>query len=210
MKTMSSKLNIPRKSIYRLSVYSRCLSRLLDNHVETVSSETLAKAAGVKPAQLRKDLTHLGNFGRRGLGYNVSELWQRINTTMGTNRLLPVILVGVGNLGSALLSYQGFAKEGFEIIAAFDVEPERRRNRQVSIPIYEMTRMPAFLKANKVKLAIIAVPAEAAQEAANRLIQHGIQGILNFSPILIQSPTDVMVNNVNLAIELENLAYFVR
>lgn len=210
MKTTSSRLNIPRKSIYRLSVYSRCLNRLLDNRVETVSSDTLAKAAGVKPAQLRKDLTYLGNFGRRGLGYNVSELWQRINTTMGTNRLLPVILVGVGNLGSALLSYQGFAKEGFEIVAAFDVEPERRRHRQSAIPIYDMGRLPAFLKSNKVKLAIIAVPAEAAQEAANRIIHLGIQGILNFSPLPLQVPSEVMVNNVNLAIELENLAYFMR
>ncbi|PAW77245.1 MAG: redox-sensing transcriptional repressor Rex [Verrucomicrobia bacterium Tous-C9LFEB] len=207
---MTSRLKIPRKSIYRLSVYSRCLNRLLDNHVETVSSDTLAKAAGVKPAQLRKDLTYLGNFGRRGLGYNVAELWQRINSTMGTNRLLPVVLVGVGNLGSALLSYQGFAKEGFEIIAAFDAEPERRRHRQSAIPIYDMNRLGAFLKSHKVKLAIIAVPAEAAQEVVNRLVSHGIQGILNFSPLLLQSPTDVMVNNVNLAIELENLAYFVR
>lgn len=207
---MPSKLNIPRKSIYRLSVYSRCLNRLLDNHVETVSSETLAKAAGVKPAQLRKDLTYLGNSGRRGLGYNVSELWQRINATMGTNRLLPVILVGVGNLGTALLSYQGFAKEGFEIIAAFDNAPERRRSKQSAIPIYDMQRLVPFLRLNKVKLAIIAVPAEAAQDVANRVINAGIQGILNFSPQLIQAPTDVMVNNVNLAIELENLAYFIR
>lgn len=207
---MPSKLPIPRKSIYRLSVYSRCLGRLLDNHVEMVSSETLAKAAGVKPAQLRKDLTHLGNFGRRGLGYNVAELWQRINHTMGTTRLLPVILVGVGNLGSALLAYQGFAKEGFEIVAGFDAEPERRRNRQLAIPIYDMQRMGVFVRTNKIKLAIIAVPAEAAQDVANRLVAAGIQGILNFSPQLLQVHREVMVNNVNLAIELENLAYFVR
>jgi redox-sensing transcriptional repressor len=207
---MPSKTNIPRKSIYRLSVYSRCLNRLLDNHVDTVSSETLAKAAGVKPAQLRKDLTYLGNFGRRGLGYNVAELWQRINTMMGTNRLLPVILVGAGNLGSALISYQGFAKEGFEIVAAFDSEPERRRSRHVAIPVYDMGRLGAFLRSNKVRLAIITVPAEVAQEVANRLVNAGIQGILNFSPQVLQVPAHIMVNNVNLAIELENLAYFIR
>jgi redox-sensing transcriptional repressor len=207
---MPPKLPIPRKSIYRLSVYSRCLGRLLDNHVEIVSSETLAKAAGVKPAQLRKDLTYLGSFGRRGLGYNVEDLWQRINSTMGTTRLLPVILVGVGNLGSALLAYQGFAKEGFEIVAGFDMEPDRRRARQLAIPLYEMHRLGVFVRANKIKLAIIAVPAEAAQDVGNRLVAAGIQGILNFSPQLLQVPKEVMVNNVNLAIELENLAYFVR
>jgi redox-sensing transcriptional repressor len=207
---MADKRTIPRKSIYRLSLYSRCLGRLRDNQVDTVSSETLAKAAGVKPAQLRKDLTHLGNFGRRGLGYKVVDLLDRINTTMGTNRLLPVILIGVGNLGSALLSYSGFAKEGFEIIAAFDLDTGRPRAKHVGIPIYRMSEMDEFIRHHKIKLAILAVPAAAAQETANRLCKCGIQGILNFSPLILSLPEEVTANNVNLAIELENLAYFIR
>ncbi|PTY06841.1 redox-sensing transcriptional repressor Rex [Verrucomicrobia bacterium LW23] len=201
---------IPRKSIYRLSLYSRCLSRLVENKVETVSSEALAKATGVKPAQLRKDLTYLGNFGRRGLGYNVPELLRRINETMGTNRLLPVALVGVGNLGSALLSYQGFAKEGFEIVAGFDIEPSRKRTKAAPVPIYPMADMPAYMAKHDVKLAILAVPGAVAQEVTNELVRAGVQGILNFAPILLQVPEDVAANNVNLAIELENLAYFIR
>jgi redox-sensing transcriptional repressor len=207
---MSEKRTIPRKSIYRLSLYSRCLGRLRDNKVDTVSSETLAKAAGVKPAQLRKDLTHLGNFGRRGLGYKVIDLLDRINNTMGTNRLLPVVLIGVGNLGTALLSYNGFAKEGFEIVAAFDVDAARARAKQMPIPIYPSTEMEAFIRSHKIQLAILAVPAAAAQETANRLCQYGVQGILNFSPLILSLPEEVTANNVNLAIELENLAYFIR
>jgi len=204
---------IPRKSIYRLSLYSRCLQRLSQNDVQTVSSETLAKAAGVKPAQLRKDLTHLGNIGRRGLGYTVKELEARINSVMGTNRLMPVVLIGAGNLGTALLSYQGFAKEGFEIIAAFDSDPNRLHPVHQSaeeIPIHSMEALPKFVRKHRVKMAILAVPGAVAQSVANQLVACGIQGILNFSPLLLQLPETVMANNVNLAIELENLAYFVR
>lgn len=207
---MGDRLEIPRKSIYRLSLYSRCLSRLLDNKISIVSSETLAKAAGVKPAQLRKDLAHLGHFGRRGLGYNVKDLLLKINQIMGTTRLLPVVLIGVGNLGSALLSYQGFAKEGFELLAAFDVDPTRKRTKAFSIPILNIDQMQNFVRQNQVKLAILTVPATAAQEVTNQLLECGIQAILNFSPIVLQVPSEVVVNNVNLAIELENLAYFIR
>jgi redox-sensing transcriptional repressor len=207
---MHDKLAIPRKSIYRLSLYSRCLDRLRENHIETVSSDALAKAAGVKSTQLRKDLTYLGNFGRRGLGYNVKDLLNRINSTMGTNRLLPVILVGVGNLGSALLSYQGFAKEGFEVLAAFDVDPLRKRSKDFGVPIIGVQDMGSFIREHQVKLAILTVPATVAQEVANKLVSSGIEAILNFSPLLLQVPDEVIVNNVNLAIELENLAYFIR
>lgn len=201
---------IPRKSIYRLSVYSRCLTLLSQNNVATVSSDTLAKAAGVKPAQLRKDLAYIGNIGRRGLGYNVKDLLNRINSIMGTTHLLPVILVGVGNLGTALLSYQGFAKEGFEIVAAFDIDPARPREKGCPVPLLGMDQISSFIRSRKVQLAILTVPAASAQQTANGLIEAGIKGILNFSPIVLAVPNQVMVNNVNLAIELENLAYFVR
>src|SRR2546430_815720 len=112
---------IARKTIYRLSLYLRCLQRLKSNAIRTVSSEALAKAAGVKPTQLRKDLTYFGQFGTRGLGYNVEALGRRLTEALGTTQLQPVILVGAGHLGSALLRYHGFAKEGFEVVAAFDL-----------------------------------------------------------------------------------------
>ncbi|HHY85491.1 MAG TPA: redox-sensing transcriptional repressor Rex [Verrucomicrobia bacterium] len=201
---------IPRKTVYRLSVYLRCLARLKDNNIQTVSSEALAKVAGVKPTQLRKDLAYFGQFGTRGLGYDVAELSSMIADQLGTTSLQPVILVGAGNLGLALLSYRGFEKEGFEIVAAFDAEPDRPRERKTSQPILGMDKLPAFVRERGVKMAILAVPAAAAQEVTNVLVQAGIAGILNFSPIVLSVPEDVMVNDVNLAIELENLSYFIQ
>jgi len=119
-----------------------------------------------------------------------------------------VILVGVGHLGLALVSYRGFEKEGFEIVAAFDAEPHRKRDKEIKQPIYGMGELPEFVQKQNVKMAILTVPAIAAQEVANRLTGAGITGILNFSPIVLSVPEEVMVNNVNLAIELENLSYF--
>ena len=204
------KPEIPRKAIYRLSVYLRCLQRLKANEIRTVSSEALAKAARVKSTQLRKDLTYFGQFGTRGLGYDVEQLNKMISDLLGTTSLQPVILVGLGNLGLALLSYKGFEQEGFEIIAAFDIEAQRRRDKPSNPPLLPMDRLAEVVEKQGVKMAIITVPASAAQEVANQLIDAGITGILNFAPIVLHVPDDVMVNNVNLAIELENLSYFIQ
>lgn len=204
------KIDIPKKAIYRLSIYHRCLSKLHDNGVDTVSSTTLARAAGVKPAQLRKDLAYFGQFGTRGLGYPVEILSSIIRETLGREHLQPVILVGAGNLGSALLRYHGFEKEGFEVIAAFDANPEGTRNRGIAIPVYPDSDLETFIAAHSVKLAILCVPVEFAQAVVNRLVAAGIQGVLNFSPIVLEVTPDVTVNNVDLALELEHLSYFIR
>lgn len=188
----------------------RCLQRLKANEIRTVSSEALAKAARVKSTQLRKDLTYFGQFGTRGLGYDVEQLSAMISDLLGTTSLQPVILVGVGNLGLALLYYKGFEQEGFEIIAAFDVDASRRRDKPPSTPIYPMERLAEIVRKRGVKMAIMTVPASEAQEVTNKLIEAGITGILNFAPIVLHVPDDVMVNNVNLAIELENLSYFIQ
>lgn len=202
--------SIPRKSIYRLSIYHRCLQRLRENGVETVSSEALARAAGVKPPQLRKDLAYFGHFGTRGLGYNVAHLARILNDVLGTNRLQPVILVGVGNLGTALLRYGGFNKEGFEIIAAFDADIDRPRPGLPPVPLKPITELARFLREHQVKMAILAVPAAAAQQVVNELVAAGLQAILNFSPTILDTPEHVVVSNVDLAVELENLSYFIR
>lgn len=201
---------IPRKTIYRLSIYLRCLARLKDNAIRTVSSEALAKVAGVKSTQLRKDLTYFGQFGTRGLGYDVEQLSQMITDQLGTKSLQPVVLVGVGNLGLALLSYRGFEKEGFEIVAAFDLDPKRKRDKKITQPILGMDKLADIILERHVKMAILTVAAAAAQEVANTLVQCGVTGILNFAPIVLHVPEEVMVNNVNLAIELENLSYFIQ
>lgn len=205
----SGRPEIPRKAIYRLSVYLRCLLRLKQNNIQTVSSEALARAARVKPTQLRKDLAYFGQFGTRGLGYDVEQLSKMISDLLRTTSLQPVILVGVGNLGLALLSYRGFEQEGFEIVAAFDVDL-RKRNKQVAQQIYPLEKLPEIIRQREAKMAILTVPASAAQEVANTLVQCGITGILNFSPIVLHVPDDVIVNDVNLAIELENLSYFIQ
>jgi redox-sensing transcriptional repressor len=204
------KIDIPKKAIYRLSIYHRCLAKLHDNGVDTVSSTTLARAAGVKPAQLRKDLAYFGQFGTRGLGYPVEILSSIIRETLGREHLQPVILVGAGNLGSALLRYHGFEKEGFEVIAAFDANPEGTRNRGITIPVHPDSDLESFISEHSVKLAILCVPVEFAQAVVNRLVAAGIQGVLNFSPIVLEVTPDVTVNNVDLALELEHLSYFIR
>jgi redox-sensing transcriptional repressor len=203
------KLVIPRKAVYRLSLYYRVLERLNQNRIETVSSDALAKAAGVKPTQLRKDLTYFGQFGTRGLGYKVDSLLAKLTGVLRTTRFQPVILVGAGNLGSALLRYDGFAKEGFEIVAAFDSRPEGAKTDNCKVPIQPVEQMKEFVREHSIKLAILAVPGVAAQEVTNQLVEAGIQAILNFSPLILQVPPHVVVNNVNLAIELENLTYFI-
>ncbi|MEC9331469.1 MAG: redox-sensing transcriptional repressor Rex, partial [Verrucomicrobiota bacterium] len=133
---------IPRKAIYRLSVYSRCLHRLENNGIHTVSSEVLAKAAGVKPTQLRKDLTYFGQFGTRGLGYEVKQLIEMISELLGTKSLQPVVIVGIGNLGRALLSYRGFEREGFEVVGAFDVNPSQYLSNDSPIDVQAMDVLP--------------------------------------------------------------------
>ena len=178
--------------------------------METVSSAALAKAAGVKPTQLRKDLAHFGQFGTRGLGYSVAALSARLTEALGTTRLQPVILVGAGHLGQALLRYPGFAKEGFEVVAAFDAEASSKRERDVGVKVYPMTKMVEVVQEKGIKMAILTVPGPVAQEVTNQLVDAGIMAVLNFAPIILQVPDRVVVNNVDLAIELENLSYFIQ
>lgn len=204
------KLEIPRKTVYRLSIYQRCLTRLRDNNIETVSSEALAKAAGVKSTQLRKDLTYFGQFGTRGLGYNVAGLSGAIGDVLGSSKLQPVILIGVGNLGAALLRYGGFQKEGFEIVAAFDTKPDSRRVKGMKTQLMDASMLPGFIRDHQIKMAILTVPATHAQEVVNLMVESGIQAVLNFSPVVLEVPKHVIVNNVDLAVELENLSYFIR
>ncbi len=201
---------IPKKAIYRLSVYFRSLQRLKENGIPTVSSEALAVAAGVKPTQLRKDLAYFGQFGTRGLGYEVDQLLSLISDLLGTTRLQPVILVGVGNLGTALLSYTGFNAEGFDIVGAFDVTVTKSRQARIPVKLYPMEALPEIIQRHDVQVALLTVPAHNAQEVANILIENGIKGILNFAPVVISCPDDVQVNNVNLAMELQNLSYFIK
>lgn len=202
------KTGIPKKTVYRLSIYLRCLEQLHGTGIGTVSSQALAQAAGVKPTQLRKDLTSFGQLGTRGLGYDVATLRDKIANVLGRSQLQPVVLVGVGNLGAALMAYGGFRREAFEIVAGFDIDVKRRRRKTFAQPIYHLDRLESYLRSHRVKMAIITVPPAAAQDVANRLVAGGVTAILNFAPVVLKVPPNVVVSNVNLAIELENLSYF--
>ena len=204
------KLEIPQKSIYRISLYNRCLERLHENGHEMVSSSALATAAGVKPSQLRRDLAYFGTFGTRGRGYPVQALRMAIHEGLGRAKLQPVIMVGAGNLGRALLRYDGFKKEGYDILAAFDSAADGLSEKSIPVPLHPSSKLDSFVKEHDVQMAILCVPAEFVQDAVNTLAKAGILGILNFSPAVLQVPSDVTVNNVDLALELENLSYFVR
>ena len=200
--------DIPRKTVYRLSLYFRCLGLMVANRESIVSSAALASIAGVQPAQLRKDLTYCGPLGKRGTGYEVIHLRNRLEEILGRASLQPVILVGAGNLGQALLSYKGFAREGFEITGAFDIRPQRAASGNIAVQA--INRMRAFIRKNGIRMAILSVPGHSAQQVADELVGSGIHAILNFSSTVLHLPETVAVNNVNLAIELENLSYFAR
>ena len=200
--------DIPRKTVYRLSLYFRCLGLMVANRESIVSSAALASIAGVQPAQLRKDLTYCGPLGKRGTGYEVIHLRNRLEEILGRASLQPVILVGAGNLGQALLSYKGFAREGFEITGAFDIRPQRAASGNIAVQ--GINRMRGFIRKNGIRMAILSVPGHSAQQVADELVGSGIHAILNFSSTLLHLPDTVAVNNVNLAIELENLSYFAR
>ncbi|MBK1791258.1 redox-sensing transcriptional repressor Rex [Persicirhabdus sediminis] len=208
---MADKPEISRKAVYRLSIYSRCLEQLIDDGRELVSSTALAAAAGVKSSQLRRDLAYFGQFGMRGKGYQVEGLYQAIREGLGSDResLKPVILVGAGNLGRALLCYDGFRKEGFEVKAVFDVAADELRDHGIQVPLFHEREMLEFVRENKINMAILCVPAEAAAEVVADLVAAGIQGILNFSPAVLKVPKSVVVSQVDLASELENLSYFI-
>lgn len=205
------KIDIPRRTVYRLSLYQRSLQRLREQGIDTVSSEDLAAAAGVKPTQLRKDLGHVGQVGTRGLGYSVAALSEAISGVMGTSSVLqPVVIVGVGNLGSALLRYGGFRKEGFEIIAAFDADPAHVKSttEQMGVPVHHVAGLGEYVRRHGVKMAIIAVPEQAGQSVADALVEGGATAILNFSPAVLALPENVVVNQVDLAAEMSSLAFF--
>ncbi|MEM7601821.1 MAG: redox-sensing transcriptional repressor Rex [Verrucomicrobiota bacterium] len=204
------KIDIPRRTVYRLSLYQRCLQKFRDQDQTTVSSEELASAAGVKSPQLRKDLGHVGQFGTRGLGYGVETLSEALSGVLGLSVLQPVVLVGVGNLGSALLRYTGFRREGFEIIAAFDADTDHTKSKteQMGVPVIHASRLGHYVRDHGVKMAIIAVPESAGQSVSDTLVDAGVEAILNFSPAVLSVPDRVMVNHVDLAAELGSLGFF--
>lgn len=195
----------PQVVIPRLSLYYRAI---LESRKEFISSEELSKLTQFSPSQVRRDLAYFGQFGIPGIGYRTETLKSSILKILGLDREWEAVLVGVGNLGSALLSYKGFAKQGFKIAYAFDEDSRKVGIKINSITVKKMKELPKTIREKKIKIAVITVPALAAQQVADRLIDSGIKAILNFAPLRLRTPRGVTVLNIDLSIELERLAYF--
>ncbi len=199
----------PKAVVGRLSLYLRELQHLLRDGHETTSSTQLGRRLGVTDAQVRKDLAYFGQFGYPGIGYRCEELVTQIKAILGTNQEWPVAIVGVGNLGQALLGYHGFRRQGFRVEAAFDISPDRIGKTFEGIVVQHLEEIPITLAEKKIRIGIIAVPGHAAQKVANQLVSSGIAAILNFSPVTLSLPETVPVVGVDLAIELEQLSFAV-
>jgi redox-sensing transcriptional repressor len=198
---------IPEATVARLAVYLRVLSALADAGRSTVSSGELATAAGVNPAGLRKDLSHLGPCGVRGVGYEVATLRDRISGVLGVERSRACVLVGIGNLGSALADYAGFGSRGFEFVGLFDASPARIGQRIGGLTVRPIEELEEVVAATQASIGVITTPAEVAQSVCDRLAAAGVRSVLNFAPVTLAAPEGVDVRKVDLSVELQVLAF---
>ena len=193
----------------RLSVYLRCLNALDEAGVKTISSQALAEQFHLNAAQIRKDLAYFGEFGVRGVGYYVKELRTHLRQILGLDRRVRVAIMGAGNLGLALADYQGFRTEGFEIAALFDSERDKIGGRsRGGVPIHDVRTFRRTVRRERIRIAVIAVPASSAQAVLNEVVAAGIKAVLNFSPGTLNVPPDVKVKSVDLTVSLESLSFF--
>ncbi len=203
---MISKLS--RNSIVRLAQYKNILNKLSSLGLVKVFSDNLADAAGVNSAQVRKDFSQFSIKGNRRGGYDVNELRQQLAQILGKDEVTKVIVVGIGNIGKALVHYKGFEKENIRIVAGFD-SSLKSEGKIGNVPIYPIDRIEDFILRNKIRIAVISVPDTSAQEVLNILVKKGIKGILNFAPIRLTTPKSCVIHNVNLGLELETVIFYV-
>lgn len=201
---------MPRTTLQRLPFYLRALYSLEEEGWEIASSSEIAELVGSNSAQTRKDLSYVGEFGQRGVGYNVPNLIQELEKFLGVTRRRKVILVGVGRLGSAILLYKGIRQRGFEIVAAFDVNPEKIGTEVGGVPIYDFNRLEDVLGDERIDIAMITVPIPEAQRVVDRLVQAGVRSILNFVPTPLKVPKGIPHRTVCLAAELQILSYLLK
>jgi redox-sensing transcriptional repressor len=195
-------------TIHRLSVYTRCLLQLEEDGVKTISSQEMADRFNLNSAQVRKDLAYFGEFGVRGIGYYVAGLKTELQRILGLDRQWPVVLVGFGNLGSALFHYKGFGRQGFRIAVIVDDDPAKVARDIDSVHVVASRELAREVKARGIQIAIVAVPGESAQAVTNQLVSAGIRAILNFAPARLKVPREVRLQNVDLSIELETLSFY--
>jgi len=200
--------SIPEATVGRLPVYLRALVDLAEQGATTVSSEELAEAAGVNSAKVRKDLSHLGSYGTRGVGYDVAYLIHQIRRELGLTQHWPIVIAGIGNLGQALANYKGFGERGFRVSAMVDVDASKVGERVGDLLIHHVDDLPDLVREHDIAIGVIATPAAAVQDVADRFVEAGIRSILNFAPAMISVPPGVSVRKVDLAVELQILAFY--
>jgi redox-sensing transcriptional repressor len=198
---------VAESTIRRLSLYLRFLEEFEGQGMGTVSSGALASRGGTTSAQVRKDLSFFGSFGKRGLGYPVPELADRLRQILGLKRRYQVALIGAGKIGSALVQYRGFRQRGFDIVAIFDSDPGKVGRQWNGLTVLDVESLEQELARRPIDMAVLVTPADAAQPVTDRLIGLGVKAILNFAPVQLNVPDDVVVKTVNLALELETLSY---
>jgi len=201
------KKRISESTIHRLSLYCRALALLEKENYETVSSKELAKREKLTPAQVRKDLSFFGSFGTRGLGYPVNELKAKIASILGIDRVWKVALIGVGNIGSALVSYKEFMKQGFHIVRLFDNDQRKIGSNHKGIIVSDIANIETELAEAGIEIVILAVPATVAQYIVDDVVKAGVKAILNFAPVNLRVPDDVYLRNENMSMELEYLSF---
>lgn len=201
---------VAESTVRRLSLYLRFLEDFEEQGIETVSSEALAARGGTTSAQVRKDLSFFGSFGKRGMGYSVPELANRLRDILGLGRDYRVTIIGAGNIGSALVHFQGFGKHGFNVVSLYDSDPKKIGRRRDGVPIRDQAHLERDLRAEPVDIAVLVTPAAVAQELVDRLVAIGVKAVLNFVPVQLRVPDDVIVKNVSLRLELETLSYGLR
>ena len=198
---------IAESTVRRLSLYLRFLEEFEEQGMETVSSDALAARGGTTSAQVRKDLSFFGSFGKRGLGYSVAELVLKLRDILGLGRTYRVAMIGAGKIGSALVQYRGFRNRGFDIVSIFDTDPAKVGKGWNGLVVKDLKELETELRRSPVEIAVIVTPGEAAQGVTDRVVALGVKAILNFAPIQLTVPDDVVVKTVNLALELETLSY---
>jgi len=202
--------DIPEVVVERLPVYARALPQLASHGREVVSSQDLGEQLGVTPAQIRKDLSYFGRFGKQGRGYNIRRLVEELRQILGLEREWTVVLIGVGHLGKAILHYGGFAPQGFHVIAAFDNDPETIGQEIAGLCVQDVGELPPTLAGRTVEIGIVAVPAAQAQGIIDLLVSCGVQAILNYAPIAAHVPAGVHVRHIDPVLALQSMTFYVK
>ncbi|MBE0669399.1 MAG: redox-sensing transcriptional repressor Rex [Anaerolineales bacterium] len=199
---------IPDIIIGRLPVYLRALQRMADNGIKTTSSQELGEHVGISAAQIRKDISQFGEFGKQGTGYSIAYLLDKLREILKVDRIWDVVLVGAGDMGHALANYQGFKNRGFHIVAIFDNNKEKIGEKIGEFTVQDAEKMTESIKAANIKIAMLTVPAPAAQGVADKLIQSGVRAILNYAPISLNVPNNVKVQYIDPATHLQRMTYY--